>query len=132
MAQPARHRERAGKFQLPAIQGWGSEQKRQNSGQQWSKVGGGGSNQLPAAVAAGQKTSGRSPGKPNDNVYIEAFNSRVRQECLNASWFLSMVDARQRINEWRADYNECRPHSALGNLTPNAFAAQLKPTRKVA
>ena len=61
-----------------------------------------------------------------------AFNSRLRQECLNASWFLSMADARQRLIEWRIDYNENRPHSALGNLTPGAFAAQLEPTRKVA
>lgn len=72
------------------------------------------------------------PGKPSDNAYIEAFNSRVRQECLNASWFLSMADTRQRLNEWRIDYNENRPHSALGNLTPSAYAAQLQPTRKVA
>lgn len=72
------------------------------------------------------------PGKPTDNAYIEAFNSRVRQECLNASWFLSMADARNRINEWRTDYNENRPHSSLGNLTPSDFAAQLNPTRKVA
>lgn len=72
------------------------------------------------------------PGKPSDNAFIEAFNSRLRQECLNASWFLSMVDARQRIDEWRSDYNHHRPHSALGNLTPSAFAAQLKTVRKVA
>ncbi|WP_254604372.1 integrase core domain-containing protein [Leisingera sp. ANG59] len=67
-----------------------------------------------------------------DNAYIEAFNSRLRQECLNASWFLSMDDARKRINEWRADYNEARPHSSLGKLTPSEFAAQLNETRKVA
>ena len=72
------------------------------------------------------------PGKPSDNAYIEAFNSRIRQECLNASWFLSMADARQRINEWRIDYNHHRPHSALDNLTPSAFAEQLYPTRKFA
>ena len=72
------------------------------------------------------------PGKPTDNAYIEAFNCRLRQECLNASWFLSMADARTRINEWREDYNLNRPHSSLGNLTPSAFAAQIKPTRKVA
>ena len=62
------------------------------------------------------------PGKPTDNAYIEAFNSRVRQECLNASWFLSMADARQRINEWRIDYNQNRPHTSLNGLTPNEFA----------
>jgi putative transposase len=72
------------------------------------------------------------PGKPSDNAYIEAFNSRIRQECLNAAWFLSMTDARQRISEWRGDYNHHRPHSALGNLTPNAFAEQLCLTRKFA
>ena len=72
------------------------------------------------------------PGKPSDNAFIEAFNSRLRQECLSASWFLSMADARQRIEAWRIDYNQNRPHSSLGNLTPIQFAAQLKPARKVA
>ena len=67
-----------------------------------------------------------------DNAYVEAFDSRLRQECLNASWFLSMADARTRINDWRIDYNENRPHSSLGNLTPRDFAAQLNTTRKVA
>jgi putative transposase len=62
------------------------------------------------------------PGKPTDNAFIEAFNARLRAECLNASWFLSLADARQRIEEWRCHYNEQRPHSALGNLTPRAFA----------
>jgi putative transposase len=52
------------------------------------------------------------PGRPTDKAFIEAFNSRLRQECLNASWFLSMADARQRITEWRIDYNVERPHSA--------------------
>lgn len=50
------------------------------------------------------------PGTPTDNAYIEAFNSRLRAECLNASWFLSMADARERIEDWRRDYNEARPH----------------------
>lgn len=72
------------------------------------------------------------PGKPTDNAYIESFNSRLRQECLNAAWFLSMADARSRLSEWRDDYNQNRPHSALGNLTPSAFAALLEPARKVA
>lgn len=72
------------------------------------------------------------PGKPSDNAYIEAFNGRLRQECLNASWFLSPADARTRINNWRIDHNQNRPHSALGNLTPSALAAQLKPARKIA
>jgi putative transposase len=72
------------------------------------------------------------PGKPGDNAFIEAFNSRLRQECLNASWFLSMGDARTRVEAWRTDYNQNRPHSALGDLTPTEFADQLKPARKVA
>jgi putative transposase len=72
------------------------------------------------------------PGKPTDNAFIEALNARVRAECLNASWFLSMADARDRIEEWRHQYNEDRPHSALGNLTPNAFADQASEARKVA
>ena len=72
------------------------------------------------------------PGKPTDNGHIEAFNSRLRAECLNASWFLSLADARDRIEEWRRHYNEERPHSALGNLTPRAFIEQAQSARKVA
>lgn len=64
------------------------------------------------------------PGKPTDNSFIESFNARVRAECLNTSWFLSMEDARQRIEAWRQDYNHDRPHSALGDLTPAAFATE--------
>ena len=67
-----------------------------------------------------------------DSAYVEAFYSRLRQECLNTSWFLSIIDARFRINNCKADHNETRPHSSLGNLTTSEFAAQLKKTRKVA
>jgi hypothetical protein len=62
------------------------------------------------------------PGTPTDNAFIEAFNARIRAECLNASWFFSLADARERIEAWRIDYNTERPHSALGDLTPRAFA----------
>ena len=72
------------------------------------------------------------PGKPTDNAFIEAFNARLRAECLNASWFLSLADARQRMEEWRCHYNNERPHSALGNLTPQAFANQAQPARELA
>ena len=72
------------------------------------------------------------PGKPTDNAYIEAFNSRLRAECLNASWFLTMADARERIEHWRRDYNDTRPHMALGGLTPSAFAQQSHQAQKVA
>ena len=62
------------------------------------------------------------PGKPTDNAYIESFNGRVRQECLNQHWFLSLEDAQERVDDWRRDYNEQRPHSSLGNRTPAEFA----------
>ena len=72
------------------------------------------------------------PGKPTDNAYVEAFNGRLRAECLNASWFLSMADARDRIEHWREEYNHERPHSALGGLTPRAYADQAHLARKLA
>ena len=72
------------------------------------------------------------PGKPTDHASSEAFNARRRAECLNASWFFSMNDARDRIESWRHDSNTARPHSALGNLTPRAFARQAHETRKIA
>ena len=72
------------------------------------------------------------PGKPTDNAFIEAFNARFRAECLNASWFLSMADARDRIEHWRKEYNEDRPHLALGGLTPRAYATQADRARKLA
>ena len=62
-------------------------------------------------------------GKPTDNGLIEAFNGRLRAECLNANWFMSLDDARQKAEAWRRHYNEDRPHSALGNLAPREFAA---------
>lgn len=54
------------------------------------------------------------PGKPYQNGFIESFNGRLRDECLNAHWFWSLPDARQKIEAWRRDYNEARPHSSLG------------------
>ncbi len=63
---------------------------------------------------------------------IARFNARLRQECLNASWFLSSADAGDRIEAWRRDYDEDRPHSALGSLTPRAFAIQARLARRVA
>jgi len=63
------------------------------------------------------------PGKPTDNAFIESFNGSLRAECLDTSWFLSLPDARRKLEEWRKDYNEARPHSALGNLTPSEYAS---------
>ena len=62
------------------------------------------------------------PGKPTDNAAVESFNGRLRQECLNANWFLSLADAQEKIAAWREDYNESRPHSALDWATPAEFA----------
>ena len=62
------------------------------------------------------------PGKPTDNAYVESFNARFRLECLNEHWFLSLEDACEKVGEWRRDYNENRPHSALGNIPPDEYA----------
>jgi len=62
------------------------------------------------------------PGKPVQNAYIESFNGRLRDECLNANWFTSLTDARRKIETWRRDYNELRPHSSLNYLPPAEFA----------
>jgi putative transposase len=64
------------------------------------------------------------PGKPVQNAFIESFNSRLRDECLNEHAFLSMAEAREIITSWRHDYNFVRPHSSLGRLTPSEFVAQ--------
>jgi putative transposase len=55
------------------------------------------------------------PGKPTDNAFIEAFNGRLRAECLSANWFMSLSDAREKLECWRGDYNTVGPHSAIGN-----------------
>ena len=68
------------------------------------------------------------PGKPVENAVIESFNGRFRDECLNAQVFVSLHDARQKIEAWRIDYNEYRPHGSLGDLTPREFAEQAAQT----
>ena len=65
------------------------------------------------------------PGKPNDNAYIESFNGKFRDECLNEHWFLSIAHAREIIAAWRIEYNQERTHSSLGDLTPEEFAAKI-------
>jgi len=62
------------------------------------------------------------PGKPVDNAFMESFNARLRNECLSVNWFRSIEHARKVIEEWRMAYNENRPHSTLGFLTPKEFA----------
>jgi len=62
------------------------------------------------------------PGKPVQNAYVESFNGKLRDECLNEHWFTSLEEARSLLEAWRQDYNTCRPHSSLGDLTPVEFA----------
>jgi putative transposase len=68
------------------------------------------------------------PGKPIQNAYAESFNGRFRDECLNESWFVSLLDAQQTIEAWRIDYNVARPHSGLADRTPQEFAEELLET----
>ena len=65
------------------------------------------------------------PGKPQQNGYVESFNGKLRDECLNVNWFENLWDARRKIAAWQKDYNEERPHSALGYQTPAEYARQL-------
>ncbi len=76
------------------------------------------------AYARGVRLRFIDPGKPVQNAYIESFNGRLRDECLNEHWFTSLSAARNIVEAWRDDYNAVRPHSALGNQTPQEFAQQ--------
>jgi putative transposase len=80
------------------------------------------------AYFQGVKLDFSRPGKPTDNALIEAFNSRCRQECLNEHWFLSLTDAQEKIEAWRQEYNQERPHSSLGNVPPEVFAGRRAPS----
>jgi putative transposase len=73
-----------------------------------------------------------TPGKPVENMYMESFNGRLRDECLNLHYFTSLEYARQIIEEWRVDYNTERPHSSLDNLTPEEFIQKLKEKKPIA
>jgi putative transposase len=64
------------------------------------------------------------PGRPMENGYVESFNGRFRDECLNENWFVDLAEAREKIEQWKQDYNQVRPHSALGYRTPEEFAAE--------
>jgi putative transposase len=75
------------------------------------------------AYAKGVELDFSRPGKPTDNAFIEAFNGRFRSECLNQHWFLTLVDAREKMEGWRRYYNEDRPHGAIGNVPPVALMA---------
>jgi putative transposase len=69
------------------------------------------------------------PGRPMENGFIESFNGRLRDECLNGELFLDLLDARRKLAAWRQDYNEKRPHSSIGNLTPIEYAQSVREKR---
>ena len=73
------------------------------------------------AYRKGVRLSFIRPGKPIENAFAESFNGRLRDECLNINWFLSLKHAREVIEVWRKDYNTVRPHSSLGGLAPQEF-----------
>jgi putative transposase len=70
------------------------------------------------AYARGVTLDFSRPGKPTDNAFAEAFNGRVRAECINMHWFLSLADAREKMEAWRRHYNEDRPHGSIGHKPP--------------
>jgi putative transposase len=74
------------------------------------------------AYQRGVKLQFIQPGKPIQNAFVESFNARFRDECLNEHWFVGLADARERIEAWRQDYNTQRPHQSLGQLTPEQYA----------
>ncbi len=84
------------------------------------------------ATEHGVKLLFSRPGKPVDNAFVESFNGRLRDECLNANWFYSFAEARNVIRTWTEDYNEERPHSALGGLTPIEYEKAQVQTSRVA
>jgi transposase InsO family protein len=65
------------------------------------------------------------PGKPNQNAYVESFNGRLRDECLNKHWFTTLADTRVLIEAWRRDYKPHRPKKDLGGIPPAVYAARL-------
>lgn len=69
------------------------------------------------------------PGKPIDNCFVESFNGRLRDECLNESWFVNLRDAQRTIEAWRIEYNTARPHSSLADRTPAEFARSFREKR---
>jgi len=66
------------------------------------------------------------PGKPTDNGFVESFNGSLRDECLNVHWFETLEEAKAKIEAWRVEYNESRPHQALAELAPAEFAARAR------
>jgi putative transposase len=72
------------------------------------------------------------PGKPIQNAFIESFNGRFRDECLNENWFFSLGETREIVETWRVDYNTQRPHGSLGRIPPAEFLRRFKEPEKPA
>ena len=81
-----------------------------------------------ALASAGVEHDWSRPQKPTDNAFIESLNGKFRAECLSAHWFLSLADARRKCERWRRDYNDVRPHSAIGYETPAALVKRSSAT----
>ena len=73
-----------------------------------------------------------APGKPTQSAFIESFNGKLRDECLNETLFSSLADAKEALKAWQEDYNRHRPHSSLGNLTPIEFAEKMSMDKQAA
>jgi putative transposase len=76
------------------------------------------------AYKRGVKLDFIRPGKPVENAFIESFNGKLRDECLNANIFFSLEEARDKLEAWRKDYNFVRPHSGIGNVPPHTYAEE--------
>ena len=76
-------------------------------------------------ISEGYQVELYRPGKPVENAFAESFNGRLRDECLNTYWFMSVRHAREIIETWRQDYNEGRSHSSLKGKTPKEFAGSM-------
>jgi putative transposase len=81
-------------------------------------------NDILRAYQQGQIDFSR-PGKPTDNCFIESFNGSLRDECLNVNWFETIDEARVKIEPWRVDYNESRPHQGLNDMAPIEYARKM-------
>ena len=81
------------------------------------------------AYKSGVRIAFSRSGKPTDNAFVESFNETFRAECLAAHWFTTLAEARQLVETWRGEYNESRPHRALGEKTPNEFANEIAASR---
>ncbi len=79
------------------------------------------------AYRRGVKLNFIRPGKPVENAFAESFNGRLRDECLNINWFMSIKHAREVIESWRQDYNQVRPHSSLKGRSPKEYAEAVAP-----